>query len=289
ADYFFGNGSQLTGISTSETDPLWTANYSAYNSSWTTTDSEIWNVAGNGTLMFSADWNATNTSYYLRTNPFGFYNVTIFDYNDYLLSADWNATNTSYYLRTNPFGFYNSTIFDYNDYLLSADWNATNTSYYLRTNPFGFYNVTSFPDNYLLNTGDNATGDYNFDDNTLIIDSVNHYIGIRKTPGQRLDIDGNIALNSGNYIYLHDNTDTNWKFGKNVTTHDIEMFGSGHSLRSFRIYGGASANIDLFNVNLLSGNVGLGTATPDQKVHIFAGSAGDVTGSAYTDLVIENS
>jgi hypothetical protein len=47
----------------SDTEPFWTGNYSAYNSTWTTTDAEIWNVAGNGTLMFASDWNSTNTSY----------------------------------------------------------------------------------------------------------------------------------------------------------------------------------------------------------------------------------
>src|SRR3990172_6208323 len=30
----------------------------------------------NNTLMQQANWNATNTSYYLATNPFGFYNQT---------------------------------------------------------------------------------------------------------------------------------------------------------------------------------------------------------------------
>ena len=49
--------------------------------------------------MKSADWNATNTSYYLVTNPFGYYNVT----------NPSPIVNTSYYLATNPFGFYNST------------------------------------------------------------------------------------------------------------------------------------------------------------------------------------
>jgi hypothetical protein len=49
--------------------------------------------------------------------------------------------------------------------------------------------------NYLLKTGDSATGNYSFDTNTFIIDSVNHKIGIRTTePVRSLDInatDGN--------------------------------------------------------------------------------------------------
>jgi hypothetical protein len=61
----YSNGEQVltTSDSAVEVDPFWTGNYSAYNSTWTTTDAEIWNVAGNGTLMFASDWNSTNTSY----------------------------------------------------------------------------------------------------------------------------------------------------------------------------------------------------------------------------------
>ncbi|MDD5699999.1 MAG: hypothetical protein PHH00_02285 [Candidatus Nanoarchaeia archaeon] len=65
-----------------------------------------WAQATNGTLLsaslFNANYTAndaiyrgaTNTSYYLATNPYGYLNTT---------------TNTSYYLATNPFSFYNST------------------------------------------------------------------------------------------------------------------------------------------------------------------------------------
>jgi len=42
---------------------------------------------------------------------------------------------------------------------------------------------------YLLNTGDTATGVYNFDTNTFVIDSINHRVGIGTTePGGTLEI-----------------------------------------------------------------------------------------------------
>jgi hypothetical protein len=37
------------------------------------------------------------------------------------------------------------------------------------------------------------------------------------------------------------------------------------------------------------GRVGIGTASPDEKLHVFAGSAGTVTASTNADLVVENS
>jgi len=96
-------------------------------------------------------YNDTTTIYFNETSlntTIGIYNTSLYNWvvdKSYLKSSDWNATNTSYYLKSNPFNFYNSTDFDYNNYLLSGDWNATNTSYYLKSNPFGFYNATNPP------------------------------------------------------------------------------------------------------------------------------------------------
>ncbi|MBI4009841.1 MAG: hypothetical protein HY361_01420, partial [Candidatus Aenigmarchaeota archaeon] len=91
----------------------------------------------NGTFLPIANWNATNTSYYLATNPFSFYNTTTIP--NYLLASNWNATNTSYYLATNPFSFYNTTTIP--NYLLASNWNATNTSYLLTTNTTYAYSL----------------------------------------------------------------------------------------------------------------------------------------------------
>jgi len=124
---------------TSETDPKWTANYSAYNDSWSS---------------------ITNTSYYLKSNPFGFWNDTYATFNktyadtlystvsEPLWTANYSAYNDSWsstynatydlwaYNQTIPavntilgWSYYNSTDFDYNDY-------------YLKSNPFGFWNDT---------------------------------------------------------------------------------------------------------------------------------------------------
>jgi len=153
------------------TEPLWNANYSTF---LTKID---WTHAVNGTLalnsslnnyLLKTEWNSTNTSYYLNSNPFGFYNSTTLpasnevlwnaNYSNYLSLFNWNKTyadglyygignsygyynstnpqpmiNTSYYLASNPFGFYNST-------------NFVITDYYLKSNPYSYYNVTTLPD-----------------------------------------------------------------------------------------------------------------------------------------------
>ena len=61
-----------------------------------------------GSGEFLTNLNIINTSYYLATNPFSFYNSTDFSISDY-------------YLLTNPYDFYNSTDFDFNDYRLLSN------------------------------------------------------------------------------------------------------------------------------------------------------------------------
>jgi len=53
---------------------------------------------------------------------------------------------------------------------------------------------------------------------------------------------------------------------------------------------GGSATIDNnLNVNITSNNVGIGTTSPERKLHIFAGESGGATSNADSSLVVENS
>ena len=54
-------------------EPLWTDNFTKYNSTWSSiinTSYITWSEATNGTLFLTSQWNATNTSYYLESNPY---------------------------------------------------------------------------------------------------------------------------------------------------------------------------------------------------------------------------
>jgi len=64
AEYFIGSGEFLTGIVTTETDPLWTANYTAYNSSWSLT----YNATYDAKVSFPG-WDA-NLAWINQTNIF---------------------------------------------------------------------------------------------------------------------------------------------------------------------------------------------------------------------------
>ena len=45
----------------------------------------------------------------------------------------------------------------------------------------------------------------------------------------------------------------------------------------------------LFSINLIAQNVGIGTVTPKNTLHVFKGSAGSVTGFSSAPLIVENS
>ena len=108
-------------------ETLWNANYSTFltHVTWaevvngTVSGGGItWANAVNGTLMKSADWNSTNTSYYLTSNPYGFYNVTTAP----IYLNDTFRQNYSDYLTIRSYAL-NDT--NYNSTGLIKDWNAT--------------------------------------------------------------------------------------------------------------------------------------------------------------------
>src|SRR3989344_35415 len=147
ASKFVGDGSLLTNLPTgNEGEPLWSANYTAFNTTWSTdtwnTSAQIWTAIDNGTFLKSYTesdskayngtlaYNSSLSDYYPRANPYGYLNTSsdsfVGNYSTFLTHIDWSKV-------------VNGTV------MLASNWNATNTSYYLVTNPFGFYNSTTLP------------------------------------------------------------------------------------------------------------------------------------------------
>ncbi|MEK6841551.1 MAG: hypothetical protein AABX91_00170, partial [Nanoarchaeota archaeon] len=95
--FFLGDGRFLTNLPAgTEVDPKWTINFTNSESAWLNTT--------NLTYLMIDRFNVTNVSYYLATNPFGFYNSTNpspVTNTSYLMVDKFNVTNTSYRTLTN--------------------------------------------------------------------------------------------------------------------------------------------------------------------------------------------
>ncbi len=305
---YYGNASQLTNIPTgTESDPYWALNYTTFLTHVT------WSTASNGTLMFASNWNATNTSYYLVSNPFGFYNSTVFDYTDYLLSANWNATNTSYYLVTNPFGFYNSTDFSISNYFTKTNilgfnyWNSTFATFN-KTYADTLYSTISEPlwggnySTFLTVSGWNDSGliqDWNATGYIIDWSYVNTW-------------DTSWLANWTAYNDTWTSTDSEiWSVASNGTFALInEPYWTGNYTAyndswtstyndSYVPYTGATSNLDLgannFSVDTSvlfvdsnNNRVGIGTSSPDSAFHIKANIAGSVGSHPAGQIIIQN-
>ncbi|NQV09023.1 hypothetical protein HQ529_04185 [Candidatus Woesearchaeota archaeon] len=162
-------------------------------------------------------------------------------------------------------------------------------------------------DIYLFNTGDTATGDYTFDTNTLFVDSSNNRVGIGTiTPGYNLHVDGNTYITGETYL-----GDTNTGFDTNG---NLDMYGGTISdttdevdiadnlavteniyMTDDNYIGISGAERIQFDtggeVEILGAEVGIGTATPSNDLHIYGANPGvviDDSGSSDPVLIFSD-
>jgi hypothetical protein len=133
----------------------WNANYSTFLTHIT------WANAMNGTLMSQATFNSnystndgpyrnmTNDSYYLKTNPYGYYNSSTLPPAGAESDPLWTGNQTNYFNKTNILGFsyFNSSNFPYTHLSNFTDnlGNRGYTNLLNFTNGPGYYNVTTAP------------------------------------------------------------------------------------------------------------------------------------------------
>ena len=167
----YDNGTLICSADEGVAETLWSSNYTAYNSSWSSIQNDSYYLITNPFSFYNVTNPQTETDpisaafgYYNSTNPqtetdpicsaFGYYNSTNPQTETDPISAAfsyYNSTDFSiadYYLDNNPEGYYNSTSLVETDPISAAFsyYNSTDFSisdYYLDNNPEGFYNVTS--------------------------------------------------------------------------------------------------------------------------------------------------
>ena len=120
---------------------------------------------------------------------------------------------------------------------------------------------------YLLNTGDTASGDYNFDSSTLFIDASTSRVGIGTTsPITQLHLSGTAPIlrledtghASGAAIHF---IRTGSSYG------DWRIINDGANLKFQKGLDDSTFPNDYLTI-LHTGNVGIGTASPEEKLHI---------------------
>ncbi len=285
------------------TDSTWISNWTAYNSTdWTTTVQEIWDVAGNGTLFLTENWNATNDSYFLVEN--------------------WNATNTSYRTLDNITFIGNGSFtidvcIEEGNCLSSitgddSNWNKSYADilYYGINNPSGFYNSTDFDiADYVPYTGassnlDLGANNFSVNGSVFFVDSDSDYVGVGTTSPNsvfhiKANIPGTVGSDFAGQLIIQNPADD---LTSNVVITGYESDGSGNPDQQLWYLGSSSSsNSNIIFLNrrnallqfgtsgsarmtiLGNGNVGIGTATPTHKLNVVGD--GNFTGNFYGGTV----
>src|SRR3990170_4089911 len=147
-------------------------------------------------------------------------------------------------------------------------------------------------DIYLFNSGDTATGDYNFDVNTFVIDSAIDSVGVGDaTPDGKLDVEPTGAVTVSNYginlsnLVTNATTDGINKYGAYITSTGGFGGGGGAATSNWGLYVDTISGADLNYGAYFANNVGIGDSSPAALLTVGANdlfqiaSTGDLTTS----------
>ena len=163
-------------------------------------------------------------------------------------------------------------------------------------------------DKFLLNTGDTATGDYNFDSNTFVIDSTNNRVGLgTNTPATMFEsyVDSNTQFTMGALTNINSGTgaSTLFQIGNDLTTRgasnsgahlyltsstypapNSNMFGVWHHQNGPMVF--ATNNAERLRITA-GGFVGIGTNDPENLLNTNNGILA-VSGSGNVRIAINS-
>ena len=157
-------------------------------------------------------------------------------------------------------------------------------------------NAANIDDIYLLNSGDTATGDYNFDANTLVIDSAADNVGIGDaTPDGKLDVEPIGAVTASTYginlsnLVTNVTTDGINKYGAYITSTGGFGGGGGAATSNWGLYVDTISGADLNYGAYFADGVGIGTTSPVSHLEVSSSSTSfprGITSTQTTDDTI---
>ncbi|MHA1348008.1 MAG: hypothetical protein ACTSO3_16520, partial [Candidatus Heimdallarchaeaceae archaeon] len=287
----YSNGAQVL-TSYTETDPLWTGNFSA--------------KTGTGNVVFSSSPTITSPTISTSINlPSGAVDAAGEISNDIITNAHFTHSTDWGDVSVDASGLVqidSGTISDAE--VSSLSWSELNnyptacgSNQYISVfgdtltcasiSGLGSSNIN---DIYLFNTGDTATGDYNFDSNTFVIDSTDNKVGIgTASPDYPFQVEKSSATDYVLADFRNTNSDAgayaNIYLGNDAATPYLQFRTSrlsGHA----DIGNPANQDLNLFTNGVANpritikddGDVGIGTTSPDVKLTV-NGNIASVRGS----------
>ena len=155
----------------------------------------------------------------------------------------------------------------------------------------GGVSITSDGTNLALPPISNISGDFTVDTNTLHVDSTNNRVGIgTTTPAEALDVFGtiHIGLPSDTYLLFEDTGTPSESFIRHSSADGSLMLSADQNASladsgiSMRVDGVTRMRLDS------SGNLGIGTTTPDTELHISANSGATIRIESTDTSLAEN-
>ena len=260
-------------------EPLWTANYTAFNASWSSITNTSYMTGANFTLQNISMKNYVDIQNTSQTNAMTAQNTSQTNYIN-VVAARWNDNYTN--MQTNCGSSFVTGIYANGTFMCGSAGAETDPKWTANWTNVACTNIhETFTENVTF------AKNISVDGNTLYVDSNNDRVGIGTTsPGYNLVVNGSAGslafdmsgtIDGNPYLRAFDSSGspTNFNFaGGAFFTGNLygSNFGDGSTNKQWlkltdtttSLWTNGSERVTVLN----NGNVGIGTSSPQQRLHV---------------------